>query len=276
MVTLPSIGIGTWGGPFGKEGAPAERPVDDADKARLVEALVTAFRAGVGMVDTAPTYGDGFAEEVVGAALRKYGGKVVVITKVPGNLQSKEGVLRSMVGSLRRLRRKNVDLLLLHWYPERITLREAVEGLLLARREGWAKAIGVSNFTRDQFVEAQRLAHGVLVANEVEYNFYRRDDGRHSRGVESELLPYNAAHGINTLIYKGFALGDAVRVPVVVQMAERKGCEPSQVVMAWLLGKNVSVLFRSTNKAHVRQNTTLVSLTREERETLDAYRPEEK
>ncbi|MCE4617962.1 MAG: aldo/keto reductase, partial [Desulfurococcales archaeon] len=114
--TISAIGIGTWA-------------IRDADK--MVEALVYAFTHGIDNVDTAEMYGNGFAEEVVGRAVRKVGRDNVFITTklLPHRFRSPDLAVKALKQSLSRLGVIEVDLVLIHWPDDRTSITDQVRNL---------------------------------------------------------------------------------------------------------------------------------------------------
>jgi diketogulonate reductase-like aldo/keto reductase len=249
------LGIGTWGGSFGAVDDPRKYPLDKRglQRKKCVASLQYAFKKGVRIIDTAPSYGAGFAEECVGAALNGWNrDEFFIITKISGDVKSIKQMEKSVESSLHRLKVKRVDLLLLHWYPDRLALCEVMKGLEHIKSKGLCTSVGVSNFSLQQFKKAQERANVPLVANEVEYNMVRRDTGRYTKNVESEVLPYNKRHHILTIAYKVLMLGELITNERICVIAERLGLTSAQYVVNWVLDQGVDVvLFRSENEKHI-------------------------
>ena len=127
---IPLIGLGTW-------------TLHGRDCARLVE---QAIRVGYRHIDTAQMYDN---ERAVGEGVRASGkrNEVVVTTKVQPTLLAPHDLERSVKESLAQLRLDVIDLLLIHWPNPRVPLAETLGAMAKMKREGYARAIGVSNFT---------------------------------------------------------------------------------------------------------------------------------
>jgi aryl-alcohol dehydrogenase-like predicted oxidoreductase len=176
-LTVSAIGFGTW--PIG--GA-RYGPSDDRQAIRAIQA---ALDLGITCFDTAPSYGNGHAEELLARALGSRRGDVVIVTKggliwdeqsrVHGR-DSRRGRLQEVLdGSLRRLETDYVDLFLIHW-PDPTTPLDDVAGTLesLVVR-GKARAVGVSNFTGAQLRQvAGAMTSARLVANQVSFSLFDR------------------------------------------------------------------------------------------------------
>lgn len=188
-----------------------------------VAAIQASLDAGVNLVDTAPAYGCGRSEEIVGRAIRGRRDQVVLATKCGLRWDRDEGALRFSVedpegggrvhihynlrpdslreeceASLRRLGVETIDLYQIHWpYPPH-PLEEALEALVALRQAGKVRALGVSNFGAAELEVAQRCAG--LASAQPPYNLV-------DRRAEAEVLPWCRAHGVGVLAYSPMARG---------------------------------------------------------------------
>ena len=193
------VSLGTWafgGVDFG--------PVDELD------ARKTIFRAldfGVNLFDTAPIYGNGRAEEVLGKALEGLRKDVFLATKCgpvevrPGLVRldlSRTGIESQLDQSLRRLRTDYVDLLQIHWADPASPIEEAVGTLMRMVEKGKVRCAGVSNFDLEQMHRA--TSSGEVVSLQSEYSLLERE-------VEQEVLPFCEEHEIGFLAYSPLAMG---------------------------------------------------------------------
>jgi aryl-alcohol dehydrogenase-like predicted oxidoreductase len=188
------IGFGTWavGGAWW----------GGSDEREAVRAMHRAFDLGINLVDTAPVYGRGVAEEVVGRAMRERGGRYDVLIASKVGLDWSGGVIvrnsdpvrirQEVEDSLRRLRTDHLDLCQVHWPDPAVPPEETARGLAELVREGKVRAVGVSNFSPEQ-MEAFRRG-GPLHTSQPPFNLFER-------GAEAEVLPYCAGAGIATLAY---------------------------------------------------------------------------
>lgn len=198
------IGFGTW--PIG--GA-RYGPSDDSD---AIRALQTGLDLGITLFDTAPSYGNGHAEELLGKAVKGRRDEVLIATKggliwdeqsnVLGRDSRKERLEQLLDESLKRLQTDYLDLYLIHW-PDAETPFEAVaEALLALKASGKTRFIGVSNFTGEQLHRLSELvAPEPLIINQVGFNLFDTRWAESSFQVCRELgisvMPYGAlAHGL--------------------------------------------------------------------------------
>lgn len=209
------IGLGTWvtggGSIWGKE-------PDDAESIRAIHA---SLDNGVNLIDTAPLYGFGHSEEVVGKAMKGRRDKVLLATKcglwwkdARGSLfvENFDGqtVYRSLrpdtiaievEDSLRRLDTDYIDLYQVHWPaidPEKTPIEDTMASLNALKDQGKIRAIGVSNVSMEE-METYRSC-GEIVSDQLRYSMLYR-------GPEEDMLPYCHKHGLATLTYMSLEQG---------------------------------------------------------------------
>lgn len=173
---------------------------DEADSVKTIQA---ALDKGINLVDTAPIYGFGRSEEIVGKALKDYGGRdqITLVTKVglewddSGNVRrnsSPERIKYEVEESLRRLQTDYIDLYLVHW-PDTSTDFEATAAALdKLKAEGKVHHVGVSNYSPRQ-MDAFRQACRIDML-QPPYNIFER-------GIEEDIVPYCLGEGIPLLTY---------------------------------------------------------------------------
>jgi aryl-alcohol dehydrogenase-like predicted oxidoreductase len=192
------IGLGTWaigGWMWG-----------GSDERESIATIRSAVERGISLIDTAPVYGFGRSEEIVGEALVGIRDKVVIATKCGLGWQdgkpyrdSRPESLRSGVeDSLRRLRVDTIDLMQVHWPDFEIPIEDAARALDDLRREGKIRAIGVSNFSPDQMDAFRAVAP--LASVQPPYNLFERE-------IEADVLPYARRTGLTMLCYGALCRG---------------------------------------------------------------------
>ena len=182
-LSISRIGLGTWaigGWMWG-----------GTDDSELVATIQAAIERGITLIDTAPAYGFGRSEEIVGRALAegRLRSRVVIATKV--GLEWKDGkvfrnagrdrILREVTDSLRRLRTDYIDIYQVHWPDPLVPLEETAEAMQRLLAQGMIRAIGVSNFSVAEIERFRRVAQLHIV--QPPYNLFERE-------IETELLPY--------------------------------------------------------------------------------------
>jgi aryl-alcohol dehydrogenase-like predicted oxidoreductase len=188
-----------------------------ADERKSVEAIQAAIDAGINFIDTAPAYGMGLSESVVGKAVAGRRAQVLIATKcgivwhtdkgTPFVNQSgktmhrylgPESIRYEVEQSLKRLNTDHIDLYQTHWQDETTPIEETMRTLLDLKREGKIRAIGVSNATVEQ-IEAYRRV-GPVDSGQEKYSML-------DRKIEGEYLPYALKNNIAVLAYSPLALG---------------------------------------------------------------------
>src|SRR6201997_4041044 len=197
---VPPIAIGTWAiGGWGWGGT---------DEAESIATLPTAFAHGINIVDTAPVYGFGRSEEIVGKAIAEAQLRSEVLIATKAGLQwdggkvsrnaSRARILREVEDSLRRLRTDYIDIYQVHWPDPLVTIEETAEAMLMLLEQGKIRAIGVSNFSVLQMERFRRVAP--LHVLQPPYNLFER-------GIETDLLPYCRKNRIAVLGYGALCRG---------------------------------------------------------------------
>ncbi|MGH1815508.1 aldo/keto reductase [Enterococcus casseliflavus] len=238
-----AVGMGTWH----MGDAPAKEKAE-------IDALQAGIKAGAAVIDTAEMYGEGNAETLVGKAIQPFTrGDLYLISKVyPWNASADE-LPKALDRSLTRLGTDYLDLYLLHWRGD-VPLAETVDALEAAKASGKIRAWGVSNFDVADMEELLRLENGdQCAANQVLYNLG-------ARGIEYDLLPWQAEAEIPVIAYSPIAQGDRLghhfkNDEVLKELAEAKGCTIFQLLLAWTLRQpHVLAIPQTSDSLHMLQN----------------------
>jgi aryl-alcohol dehydrogenase-like predicted oxidoreductase len=199
-VKVSPVAIGTWaigGWMWG-----------GTDEAESVATIRAALDHGINLIDTAPVYGFGRSEEIVGKAIGEahLRSRVAIATKA--GLQWKSGkvtrnagrarILQEVEDSLRRLRTEYIDIYQVHWPDPLVGIEETADAMNTLYRQGKIRAIGVSNFSVGQMERFRRVAP--LHVLQPPYNLFER-------AIESDLLPYCRKNKIATLGYGALCRG---------------------------------------------------------------------
>jgi aryl-alcohol dehydrogenase-like predicted oxidoreductase len=182
--------------------------VGRTDEAQSIATIRSAVERGVTLIDTAPAYGFGRSEEIVGKALAEGGlrDKVQIATKV--GLAWKDGAVfrdsrrarirKEIEDPLRRLRTDVIDLYQVHWPDLETPIAETARTLEDLRREGKIRALGVSNYAPAQMDTFRAVAK--LDAVQPPYNLFERE-------IEADVLPYAKGAGLTVLSYGALCRG---------------------------------------------------------------------
>lgn len=257
---MPVLGLGTWN--MGEH---------DSHRQREVRALQLGLDLGMSLIDTAEMYGEGGAEEVVGAAIAGRRDRAYLVSKVYPHNASRSGVQAACERSLKRLNTDYLDCYLLHWRGS-IPLEDTLEGLQALKRAGKIRDYGVSNFDVSDMEEAWELPGGDgIVTNQVLYNLARR-------GVEGGVLPWSQQHGVAVMAYSPLESSTPAEQRVLLgnrslhSVAQRHGATPAQIALAWLLRQDgVVAIPKASNPDHVQLNVKALDmvLTAEDLAELD-------
>ncbi len=190
-----AIGGWMWGG------------TDEIESIRTIHA---ALDRGVNAIDTAPVYGFGTSEEIVGKAVKETGGRHSLAIATKCGLEwdaarnavwrnsSKERIRKEVEDSLRRLRTDVIDVYQIHWPDPSVPLEETAELMEVLKKEGKIQTIGVSNFDPDQMGAFRSRAR--LAVCQPPYNLFER-------GIERDVLPFCLEQKISTLAYGALCRG---------------------------------------------------------------------
>ncbi len=289
------MGIGTWA--WGDRlfwGYGGEYNDEDLKKAFLV-----SVQGGINFFDTAEVYGQGKSELLLGRFIKEFGGEVKLASKFmpfPWRL-SRRGLLRALKKSLKRLGVSQLDLYQIHMPIPPITVETWMDAMSEAYQAGLIKAIGVSNYSREQIQRAyETLAkQGVkLASTQVEYSLLNREIEQN--GVKQlcdelgiSIIAYSPlAQGLLTGKYSSDQPPHGIRgrqqtrnylkqiQPLITEMrrigADHAGKPPVQVALNWLISKGVVPIPGVKTEEQALQNleTLAWTLSAEEIKKLDA------
>ncbi|HEY0246608.1 MAG TPA: aldo/keto reductase [Mucilaginibacter sp.] len=193
------------------------------DDKEAIEAMKTGYDMGMTSIDTAPIYGQGKSEELVGQAIKGISrDKVQILTKfgmrwddIKGSLAfkskdnsgkdidiykyaGKDSIIKECEDSLKRLGTDYIDLYQIHWPDVTTPIDETMETLQLLKQQGKIREAGVSNYNAQQMQEAGKSIQ--LASNQVPFSMV-------NRGIEKEVVPYAIEHKIGILAYSPMERG---------------------------------------------------------------------
>lgn len=294
---VSAIGVGTWG--IGGRGW------GGSDRDASVKALRAMFEEGVNLVDTAPAYNRGRAEEITGEAVRGIRDKIIITTKCGMNIDkpgwavktaTRDEVIRGCEGSLKRMGLDYVDVLLLHWPDEKTPLQESIEAMAQLKRDGKVRFIGVSNLNAAQMEEVRGYADVAVTQLPLSMVDRKADESLQwaSRNGMATMTYGSLGGGILTgairqltvfdeddvrgKFYPFFREPDFSKVMKLVSSMDRiaasRGVPVSQIATNWVVQKQYvdTALIGVRSVAHARDNSDAMSweLTDEEIAFLDS------
>lgn len=194
-----------------------------AERKQAVEAIRASYELGVNTIDTAPIYGQGTSEEIVGEAIKGIArDKVHILTKygmrwdlAKGDLAmrskdnagreidiyryaGKESIIKECEDSLRRLGTDYIDLYQIHWPESTTPIQESMEAVAQLIKQGKVRYAGVCNYNVEQLEEASTYID--VVSNQVPYSMVKRR-------IEAEVIPYCIEHKRSILAYSPMERG---------------------------------------------------------------------
>jgi aryl-alcohol dehydrogenase-like predicted oxidoreductase len=178
------------------------------DEQESIDTILSAFDLGINIIDTAPVYGFGKSEEIVGKSLQQYGkrDRIILATKVGlewknGNVfrnSSPQRIKKEIEDSLSRLKTDYIDIYQVHWPDPKVPFEETAKTLLSLLEHGKIRAIGVSNYSPEEMETFLKIAP--IHTSQPPYNLFER-------GIEKDILPFTESHGIVTLAYGSLCRG---------------------------------------------------------------------
>ncbi|OPB94699.1 aldo/keto reductase [Elizabethkingia ursingii] len=195
------------------------------EKKDSIESVRASIDNGVTTLDTAPFYGFGLSEEMIGEAIKGYDrSKIQLLTKFglvwDGSNQgkgefffdaeeagktipvykyaSKASVIKEVEDSLKRLQTDYIDLLQIHWPDATTPISETMEALEILLQQGKIRAAGVSNYSVEQVAEARQSLN--IASNQIGYSML-------SRGIENDLVPYALENDLGIIVYSPMERG---------------------------------------------------------------------
>ncbi len=259
---IPPLGLGTW--------AIGGLHWGGTDETDSLNAIHAAIDHGITLIDTAPIYGFGLSEEIVGRALKESSKRKQVILATKCGLEwstdhrqvrrnaSPERIRTELDLSLQRLQTDVIDLYQIHWHDQNTPIAESLTTLEILKQSGKIRAYGVSNFSKAQLQECLELGTAQLASNQPPYNLFER-------AAEHDILPFCQNNELGVLAYGGlcrgllsgkvgksteYPQGDLRRadpkfkadkrsqylkaVTRFEKIAQRKDCSVAQLAIAWV------------------------------------------
>jgi diketogulonate reductase-like aldo/keto reductase len=229
---IPLLGLGVWQVPNGPE---------------CVNAVRWALELGYRHIDTAQVYGN---EESVGQALRESGvprEEVFLTTKF---YPAREDPAAEAEHSLRRLGVDQVDLYIVHWPQGGPTW--AWQGMERARELGYARSIGVSNFSVGELERLTAAASVAPAVNQVQFSPFK---------YRRALLEACRQRSVALEAYSPLGTGRHLEQESVKRIAQRAGRTPAQVLLRWCLQHELPVIPKSTHRERLEENAQVFDFT---------------
>lgn len=199
-INCSRIGLGTW--------AMGGWLWGGSDKKQCIRTIYKAFDEGINLIDTAPVYGFGVSEEIVGEAVKGINSRDNLVIATKAGLEwrdgkvyrnsSKERILKEVDDSLKRLKTDYIDLYQIHWPDPLEPIEETAEAMSYLLKDGKIRAVGVSNYSPQQMEKFHSVCH--IHSNQPPYNLFER-------GIDKDVAPYCNQNSITMLLYGALCRG---------------------------------------------------------------------
>jgi len=230
-VKMPWLGFGTYRAENGAE---------------LIEAVKEALRIGYRHIDTASFYGN---EEEVGIAIKKSGvprEEIFLVSKIWMSDHGYEKTLQAFKTSIKKLGTDYLDLYLIHW-PQSLN-KETWKALEKLYKEGYIRAIGVSNFTSKHLKDLLEDVEIIPAVNQVEF---------HPKLVQNELMEFCKKYNIQLEAWSPLMRGLIFQLPLFQQLSQKYERTISQIVLRWDLQMGVVTIPKSTTLTRIKENADI-------------------
>jgi diketogulonate reductase-like aldo/keto reductase len=245
--SMPVFGLGTW--QMGGRHEPDPQNDDEAD----IKAIKAAIDTDITHIDTAESYSNGHAEELVAQAIKGYDRqKLFIVSKVKEDNLSYDSLLSACENSLKRLETDYLDLYLLHHPNPNIPIKETMKAMDKLKADGRIKNIGISNFNVARTKEAQAATQNQIVVNQLHLNLIYREPERDG------LIEYCQQNDIFFMAWRPVQKGDLTEkghYPILDEMCDKYQKTPAQIAINWLISQeNIITLAKSTSLKHLQEN----------------------
>ena len=235
--------------------------------------IKSALEMGITHIDTAEMYAEGYCEILVGKAIKNFDrSKLTISTKIsPINL-TYQRIVRSAKNSLNRLGISYIDIYIVHYPNYKISITETMEAMDYLVEKKLVKYIGVSNFNKQQFVDAQKCCKNKIVLNQIPYSLINRTFQING------YINYAKKNDIMTVAWSPIERGVLAKrgIKLLDKICDKYRKTPSQVAINWLINqKNVVTIPASKKINHLKENLGALnwSLTIEDQKILDLNFP---
>lgn len=258
----------------------------DYDEKGAKEAIDAAIDHGINMIDTAPAYGRGHAEELIGKAIKGKRDKILIATKCGLDIENRmkrnlspEFIRHDLEMSLKRLNTDYIDLYQIHWPVIDMPIIDSMAALMKMKEQGKIKFIGICNFSGTELKEA--VKHGEVISLQPHFSLLERDieedQMKVCSGLDIGIITYGSlGAGLLTGKYKSlpsFGKGDARNffyrffkqehwpkvkrvADTVRRIAEERNARPGHVALSWILSKQgiTAAIFGARDGSQVKDN----------------------
>ncbi len=244
---IPTYGLGTW-----LMGGDKDRDPNNDDQ-KDIEAIKMHLDNGVNQIFTAQNYAEGWAEKIVGSAIKGYDrSKIVLNTAVREEMSAYKDVFKAVEGSLERLETDYIDVIVHHAPIPEVPVKETIKALNEVVDKGLARGIAVSNYNSKSIQEAIEATKHPILFNQVYYNLFVREV------EEEEVLELCRENNILIQAYRPLELGELAKPgtsKLLDKIAKTYNATPAQIALSYLTSQKDIVLICTThNPEHLKSN----------------------
>lgn len=264
---IPVYGLGTW-----QMGGRETHDLNNNDKADI-QAIKIAIENGVTHIDSAESYAEGYAEILVGKAIKEYDRSTLFLaSKAHVEHLGYDDLIHAAKESMKRMGVTYLDLYYAHRYSLTIPVKETMRAMETLLEEGLIKNIAVSNFNVQEFEEAQSYSKHKIVANQLHLNLKYREAERKG------LLKYCQEHDVMFVAWRPLQKGVLIQNEgnLVDELAAKYHKTPAQIALNWLISQeNVVTLSKTRSEEHLKENLGAIGwqMEKEDVEKLDKEYP---
>lgn len=245
---LPAIGLGTsgYGGYFNEDYSIGTRK-------EYIDLLNLAYDNGVRVVDTAESYADGATEKIIGSLTSSIKDDLFIMSKFSPENSTSKGIINSLDGTLRRLKRDFVDVYMPHWPSLNLDSPAIIDTLMTLVDKKKIRFLGLSNFTLKKLNELNVLAKNKFMFFQAEYNPYERF-------IEKKLLPTIIGNNGLFIAYSPFRNGEILKpgskyFEALKEIANNFSYSISELILLWVIrSKSVIAIPKSRSKIRLIEN----------------------
>lgn len=241
------LGLGT-----ARMGGYRERDLNYLHEEKDITTIRRAIELGVNRFDTAESYAEGYAEEIIGKAIKGFNRSTLFLASkvAPSNLDY-DNVLKSAEGSMKRLGTDYLDLYMIHKPNHDIDIKDTLRAFDRLVEENLVKNIGVSNFNVESLKRAEETSKNKIVLNQVHYNLLFREP------VLGGVLDYCQDNDVFMEAWRPLQQGNLSRpgIKILDELCRKYDKTQSQVALNWLLvQENVITTVKTGDLEHLTDN----------------------
>jgi len=219
--------------------------------AKKIDVLNYGIELGMNFIDTGEDYEGGISEELLSEVLKSKRSKVIVGSKFKPANNSYKNVMRSVEGSLKRMKTDYIDIYQIQWPNPVIPIEETISALCKLVEQGKIRYFGVGNFLKDQLQDALSFDEiKKLCVLQTEYDLFNRQ-------IEESILDFNLKNNITTIAYMSFGknLYSEDEKLLLNGISQKYRQSIRSIVLNWITShKNVLLLTSSMSKKNTREN----------------------